>query len=164
MQREQLQEEHVRAVRRAYDALTPGDRATLRRCRSAGEIALEGAFWRVVSTAPEHARPRLASVVACFPAADQLGRFEGFRSGRHLRRVLQGDRRGEEGAWALPFRQLVQAREPEDVVHRLRRVLRLGGARVDWGVLGKDIFYWGDRVRRTWAQDFYSNMKEEAHG
>lgn len=161
---EQLREEHVRAARRTYDALSPSDRAVLRRCREADEVAMEGAFWRVVRTAPESARGRLAEVVACFPAADQLKRVNGFSPGGHFRRALLGGRRELSDAGALRFRQLVQARDRGELIHRLRRLLVFAEAPVDWGVLGLDVFYWGDRVRRKWAQDFYSNGNEVAHG
>lgn len=165
MQPEPLNEEHLRVVRRAFDALGPGDRAVLRRCRDAGEVAMEGAFWRVVRAAPEDARARLAVVVACFPAADQLRRVDGFSAGAYFRRALLGKKREITDSNALRFRQLVLVRDRDELVHRLRRVLVYADAPVDWGVLGRDIFYWGDRVRRRWAQDFYSNvMKEAAHG
>lgn len=164
MRPEQLTEEHVRAARRSYDALRPGDRAVLRRCRDAEEIAMEGAFWRVVRAAPEGARSRLAEVVACFPAAEQLKRTEQFSPGAHFRRALYGSKHEITDARALRFRQLLLARDRADLVHRLRRLLVFADAPVDWGVLGRDVFFWGDRVRRQWAQEFYSNAKEVVHG
>jgi CRISPR type I-E-associated protein CasB/Cse2 len=164
MQPEQLAEEHIRAVRRAYDALSPGDRAVLKRCRDAGEIAMEGAFWRVVRAAPEEARSRLAEVVVCFPAAEQSRRAAGFSPGIHFHRALRGNREKLTDGGALRFRQLLQARGRDELVHRLRRLLTFADAPVDWGVLGSDVFYWNDRVRRRWAQDFYSNVKEMTNG
>ncbi len=164
MRPEQLTEEHVRAARRAYDALAPGDRAVLRRCRDADEIVMEGAFWRVVRAAPESARGRLAEVVACFPAAEQLKHPQRFSPGAHFYRALLGNKRDVTDARALRFRQLLQARDRDELVHRLRRLLVFADAPVDWGILGRDVFYWGDGVRRQWAQDFYSNAKEVAHG
>lgn len=164
MRPEQLTEEHVRAARRAYDALPLGDRAVLRRCRDVEEVAMEGAFWRVVRAAPEGVRPRLAEVVVCFPAAEQLKRTTGFGVGAHFYRALRGNRRTLTDTGALRFRQLLQARDRGELVHRLRRLLAFADAPVDWGVLGKDVYFWGDRVRRQWAQDFYSNAQEVAHG
>lgn len=164
MRPEHLTEEHVRAARRAYDALAPGDRAVLKRCRDADEIAMEGAFWYVVRAAPERARGRMAEVVVCFAAAEQLKRAERFSTGAHFRRALLGKKREITDAGALRFRQLLLARDRDDLVHRLRRLLAFADAPVDWGILGKDVFYWGDHVRRQWAQDFYSNAKEVAHG
>lgn len=164
MNPEQLDEEHVRAVRRAYDGLSPGDRAVLKRCRDAGEISMEGAFWRVVRAAPEPARVRLAEVVLCFSAAQQLRHTAGFNPGGYFRRALAGRKHDLTDAGALRFRQLLQVRDREELAHRLRRLLVFADAPVDWGRLGRDVFYWGDRVRRRWAQDFYSNAKEAAHG
>src|SRR5437762_11639708 len=79
----------VRRVRRAYDALPRGDRAVLRRCRSARDVMLEGTFWRLVDDVPAELQPRFAPVVACFPSARALARAgAGLSLGAHLRRRL----------------------------------------------------------------------------
>jgi CRISPR type I-E-associated protein CasB/Cse2 len=163
MRPEPPNQDHLRAVRRAYDALPLGDRAVLKRCRDTEEIVMEGAFWRVVQAAPEGARLRLATVVACFSSADQLKRVEGFSPGGYFRRALRGSKRELTDAGALRFRQLLLVQDREELVHRLRRLLVFADAPVDWGVLGLDVFFWSNRVRRQWAQDFYSNSKEGAH-
>ena len=33
---------------------------------------------------------------------------------------------------------------------------------VDYKMLGRDLLYWGDSVRRRWAQDFWSGSGEES--
>jgi CRISPR type I-E-associated protein CasB/Cse2 len=163
-QHEPISPEQIRRMRLAYDReLSPGDRATLKRCRDADDIVLEGAFWRIASAAPPEARSRLATVVACFPAATQLRRPEGFQVGRFLRNQLHPGVRTVSPAKAVRFRQLVQARDLDELGHRLRKLLVHAGAPVDWGVLGRDVFFWSDNVRRRWAQDFYSLLTEESH-
>jgi CRISPR type I-E-associated protein CasB/Cse2 len=156
---ERLTAAHVRAVRKAYDNLSPGEQAQIRRCREANEVLLEAAFWRVVRPSPADARPRLAYVVACFPAADQTRRIADFTLGGFLRRTLY-PRRLKAGE-AIRFRQLVLARDRDESLHRLRRLLVHADRPVDWGVIGIDLFYLGDIVRRRWAQDFYAPLKED---
>ena len=158
-----LSDDDIRTVRRAYDGLPKGEKAVLKRCRSGGEIQLEGGFWRIASLAPPLFRARLSHVVACFPAADQLQRVQGFRVGSFLRNALYGAKRTLKPGEAVVFRRLLAADQMEDLVHYLRRALTHAGRPVDWGVLGRDVVFWGDFVRRKWAQDFYSPLKEESH-
>lgn len=161
MPHEALGADALRLVRRTYDALGPGEQAILRRCRTADEVLLEGAFWRVVRSATPEVRSRLAPVVACFPGAKQLRAANGgFRTGTFLRRLVpaKSTLRAQD---SLRFRQLVECRDRDELVHRLRRVLTHLAAPVDWGVLGPDIYYWGDGVRRRWTQDFYAPLKHE---
>ena len=142
----------LRAVRARYDALPAGDRAILRRCKTEDDVRLEGAYWRVVGDARgvEHA---LATAVLLFPLAPHKT-MNSFSFGRFLKQHLTSS---EEGA-ALRVRRVVQA-ERDELAHRLRGLLRLsanGTHAVDWGVLGSDLVYFGDRVRRTWTQDFFA--------
>jgi CRISPR system Cascade subunit CasB len=154
-----LSEDDVRAVRKSYDALSRGDRATLRRASSGDEMQLEGAFWRLAGYVPQSFRPRLASVVACFPAGPQLRHPGGFRVGSFLRRESKGTG-PPKASDALLFRRLLASEGLDQLTHEMRRVLTRLDAPVDWGVLGCDMVYWGDSVRRRWAQDFYAPLKE----
>ena len=147
-------QQQLRAVRHRYDALSAGDRAILRRCKNEDEIRLEGAYWRTVGDAKdvEHA---LVTAVLLFPLAPHQTK-QGFSFGRFLRQHLTSS---EEGA-ALRVRRVVQA-ERDELAHRLRGLLKLasGGEKaVDWGVLGSDLVYFGDSVRRRWTQDFFAPL------
>lgn len=146
--------ERLRDVRRAFDQLPRGEQAQLRRCRSAAELVLERAYWRVVSG---HAQLKnLEHVVLLFPAGGQRTQPR-FSVGRYLR-VRLGD---EDGA-ALRFRRLLACRDHGELDHRMRGILRLVDANeapVDWGVLGVDLLWFfldSDNVRPRWAQDFYA--------
>ena len=147
-------QQQLRAVRQRYDALPAGDRAILRRCKDEGEIRLEGAYWRVVGDAKD-VEYALATAVLLFPLAPHQTK-QGFSFGRFLRQHLTSS---EEGA-ALRVRRVVQA-DRDELGHRLRGLLKLasGGEKaVDWGVLGTDIVYFGDVVRRRWTQDFFAPL------
>jgi CRISPR type I-E-associated protein CasB/Cse2 len=148
------------AVRRRYDALERGQTARIRRCRTADDVALEGIYWRI-GEALAHAQRRLPHVVLLFPLSLQVTHArERFSFGRHLREHL----RDGDGA-TLRFRRLLDSRDADDLDHRLRGVLRLVSSDrdpLDWGVLGLDILWFGDSVRRRWAQDFYAPTSWEA--
>jgi CRISPR type I-E-associated protein CasB/Cse2 len=148
-----------RQARLIYDdKLSPGDRAILRRCRTASEVLLEGAFWRI-KQGIEADPNRVAQVVVCFPAVKQQS-SDNFRFGSFLR----GDKEPKDGD-ILRFRQLLQVQDSDELTHRLRRLLTHIDRAVDWGALGRDIFYFfsSDRSKRAWAQDFYSQIKEETN-
>jgi CRISPR type I-E-associated protein CasB/Cse2 len=155
--------EALRAVRSRYDALDRGKTAQIRRCRTADDVALEGAYWRI-GEALAYAQGHLPHVVLLFPLAPQaVGVGERFSFGRYLRRQI-GD---SEGA-TLRFRRVLDSRDRDELDHRLRGILRLAaGDRtpLDWGVLGIDILWFfaeSDSVRRRWAQDFYAPTLQEA--
>jgi len=153
----------LRAARSIYDLLSPGERSVLRRCKSADDVLLEGAFWRLVEHVPRDERRAFAPVVSLFPVAPQTRRMNvPFRLGTHLRRLVSGKKtiRSQD---ALRFRQLVQSEDREEVVHRLRRLLTQVDGPVDWGVVGTDVIYWSDVVRRRWTQDFFAPFKENNH-
>jgi CRISPR type I-E-associated protein CasB/Cse2 len=145
----------LRAARARYDKLPRGDIASLRRCRAADEIALEGVYWRLGSPLAQQ-QLYLPHVVLHFPLAAQRAK-EGFSFGRFLNRQL-----GDSDGAALRFRRLLDSRDRDDLDHRLRGILRLACADrspVDWGLLGVDILWFfseSGAVRRRWAQDFYA--------
>lgn len=149
----------IRGARARYDQLTRGQTAPLRRCRSADEVALEGAFWRVAGALGREER-HLAQVVLLFPLAPQSP-SEKFSFGRYLRNELPGG----DGA-SLRFRRLLDSRDWDELSHRLRGILKLASrnaAGVEWGALGLDILWFfaeSDNVRRRWAQDFYAPQPE----
>lgn len=151
---EDLQQE-LRAMRARYDALSRGETAPLRRCRTAAEMALEPGFFRVAG-ALVHTQHHLAHVALLFPLALHA-KTEGFSFGRFLRRRL-----GKNEGGKMRFRRALDSRDRDELDHRLRGLLKLAAAdkaRVDWGVLGVDLLWFfaqSDNVRRRWAQDFYA--------
>ena len=151
----------IRAVRGRYDQLERGKTATIRRCRTADEVALEGMYWRIGANLA-HEQRHLTHVVLLFPSVPHARR-DTFSFGRYLRNQL-----GDGDGAALRVRRLLDCRDREELDHRLRGVLKLAaGDRtpVDWGVLGTDILWFfaeSDAVRRRWAQDFYAPIVREA--
>ena len=154
--------EALRAVRRRYDHLDRGTTAQIRRCRTADEVALEGAYWRIAQAlAQQQWLPHVVLLFPLAPHASNQGRR--FSFGGYLHRQL-----GDGDGATLRFRKLLDSHDPDDLDHRLRSILRLAAgdhAPLDWGVLGTDIrwfFAESDGVRRRWAQDFYAPTSREA--
>jgi CRISPR type I-E-associated protein CasB/Cse2 len=161
--RAHMQGEALREVRGRYDRLDRGKTAQIRRCRTADEVALEGAYWRIGETVA-HTQRHLPHVVLLFPLAPHASsRGQKFSFGRYLRRQI-----GDSDGATLRFRRLLDSRDRDELDHRLRGILRLAAgdnAPVDWGVLGTDILWFfaeSDGVRRRWAQDFYAPTSREA--
>jgi CRISPR type I-E-associated protein CasB/Cse2 len=75
---------------------------------------------------------------------------------------------GDSDGATLRFRRLLDSRDPDDLDHRLRGIVRLAAGDhtpLDWGVFGTDILWFfaeSDSVRRRWAQDFYAPTSREA--
>jgi hypothetical protein len=101
-------------------------------------------------------RLRLAHLVACFPAAPQLADPAGFKPGQFLREVLYPGQSPQTPEQALKYKHLTQARDVDELVPRVRRLLAEARRPVDWGVLGRDLFFWSDKVRKAWDKDFYA--------
>lgn len=127
--------EALRSVRRRYDQLDRGKTAQIRRCRTADDVALEGAYWKIGETLA-YAQRHLPHVVLLYPMAPHAsisGRR--FSFGRYLRRQI-----GDSDGATLRFRRLLDSRDREELDHRLRGILRLAAgdhAPVDWGSSGR---------------------------
>jgi CRISPR type I-E-associated protein CasB/Cse2 len=149
--------EAIRSVRAEYDKLSRGQKATLRRCRSEGEVELEGVYWRL-GGALAHQRRHMAGVILLFPLSSHTTN-DRFAFGRYLHSTI-----GDTDTAALRFRRVLDCRDPEELIHRLRGILKLASrehASVDWGSLGSDIlsfFNESGAVRRRWAQDYYAPL------
>jgi CRISPR type I-E-associated protein CasB/Cse2 len=150
-----LSAEQIRELRRAYEALSEAERAALKRCPDANAIMMDRTFWKLAGTASDDVRLRLAHLVACFPAAPQLADPQGFKPGLFLREALYPGQQPKTPEEALKYKHLVQARDIDELVPRMRKLLSEARRPVDWGVLGRDLFFWSDKVRKAWDKDFY---------
>ena len=107
----------IRDVRRRYDQLDRGQTAPIRRCRTADEVALEGAYWRI-GEAVTHEQWHLPHVVLLFPLAPHTVN-DRFSFGCYLRKQC-----GNSDTASLRFRRLLDSRDRNELDHRLRGLLR----------------------------------------
>ena len=146
-------------VRHLYDRESwNAGRAELRACKTIDDIQESGRFWEIAAPSEMERPAQLAPVVLCFDAATQK---KDRKFATELRRTLYPDvARSALSTRALRFRRLLACEGREELVHHLRRLLRhasqKGRFAVDWSALGKDIVFFGDGVRKRWAEDFYT--------
>jgi len=157
----------VRQLRSVYDddvRFGRGYRAVLRRASTSDELLAEGAYWYLVSVAqvPEALRHRVAPVILCFSAA-KMSNAKSFSLGRWLRHTIYEEVRDADlPQRAARFRRLlaVGQGERDQLAHHLRRLVQHAAVKsntgVDWGVVGADVLFWGEGVRRRWAADFFA--------
>lgn len=131
-----------------------GTRAELRRARSVTEVVMLPAFHfarrKYFKSFARSEQLRLAMILGLLahvkqPTADA----------KLAEQMATGDRpRVSE----LRFKRLLRY-EREDLYQPLVRVIRLLDGQVNIGDLAKLCFYWGDRIRRELAFDYYPHIK-----
>jgi CRISPR system Cascade subunit CasB len=129
-------------------------RAQLKRCHSVAAVALEPAFQQLYQQLraayggqdwPPFQQDRLAALAA-------LGAH--VQSANDLafpKAASQGGEGGTAPLSPLRFRRLLDADDIESLFVGLRRALPLIGHTLSPSQLAKDVFEWGDGVKRRWA-------------
>lgn len=84
--------------------------------------------------------------------------------GTTLRRLALGDSRNEDGLRSFDgrFRRLLACAEAEEVCRLLPPLLRAAERRsipVDYAQLWRDLHYWGERTRTSWAAGYWSGAQ-----
>lgn len=144
-----------------------GDRgalARLRRATSLAEVLAEEAsfdLWRRLPTDRRQPKrlPRMA-VVAHVLAYVREDRSQG-ENGRPLRAIEAVGRCSAEDAHSailkpLRFRRLLAAREDDELMRDMRRLVALADGRINVGDLGASLFFWNDATRTRWAFNYYA--------
>lgn len=78
--------------------------------------------------------------------------------GEHPMRRLGPERSGApETARLKPIRlrQLLAAREPEELAQAFRRLVQLADRRIDVGEIAAGLLFWSDRLRARWAFEWH---------
>jgi len=148
------------ALQRWWDDLQEcnGDRAELRRAETVTDIILLPAFQRTcLRFQPffqheENWEYRLAAVLGLLA---------------HVRHANPGEALAIQMSGRPPvvselrFRRLIQ-RERSDLFVSMIRVLRMMGNKANLHDLANSIYFWGDKVKRRWAFDYFPNTPEKA--
>jgi CRISPR system Cascade subunit CasB len=135
-----------------------GDRASLRRCREPLEALFIPAYHRLYlelcnkldkTNMPD--RNRLPAVAAL------LSQVRSSVTERSFAGQMATPRQGgsEPRLSELRFRRLLQYQTREDLFPALRRVVRLLDGNVNLYSLANDLYWWGDRIKRNWAYEYY---------
>jgi len=139
-----------------------GDRAELRRCRDIDEVLLTEAYHKL--------RKRLSENGFMPHSEDQLGAVAGMlahidedapEQPKLAAQMAGGSQDEEARVSGLRFRRLLQKEDRGNLYRPLMRVLRLLDRRANISSLAKDVYYWGQSVRKNWARDYYDHALEE---
>lgn len=135
-------------------------RAELRRCRTVLDVMQVPAFHAVRQrllkadlSQRDSEHPRLAVVVGLLSHLKQNGELEPAKA------FSEGD---QPPVSPLRFRQVLEARDDDELFVRLRRVLPLVGLRVNLDSLVYDTFHWGDTTRKNWVYAYRWPQKQSA--
>jgi len=139
-----------------------GDRAELRRCHSAIEVAFTPAFHRlreslerVTDSVNQEALLAIAVVLSHAKENDPSKPL----AGQMATPKESGNNPCVSG---LRFRRLLKIRSREGLPEPLIRIVKLLNGRVNLTDLADSIYYWGENVRKRWAYDYYAQAPSES--
>lgn len=136
-----------------------GDRAELRRCNSPLEVMMTPAFHyarrKFLERRPEDGRdagnrlPLVVGLAAHVTSPAQRNAHVALPSLPDA--FSRGDR---PKVSPLRFRQILEARDDDELFTRVRRVLPMVSSEVSVFSLANDLFWWNDRTRKRWVYDY----------
>lgn len=138
-----------------------GDRAALRRCREPLEALFIPAYHRLylelcnkLDKTDRPDRNKLPEVAALLAHVRSPVIEKSFAAQMATPRQGGSEPRLSE----LRFRRLLQYPTREELFPALRRVVRLLDGNVNPYSLANDLYWWGDRVKREWAYQYYGQQ------
>jgi len=136
------------------------DRATLRRCRSAGEVALHPAYHRLRRVLRES---NSLNAEALAVVAGLLVHVRSDNPGSEFPAQMassKGEGRGSAVS-ELRFRRLLRIERREDLLGPLVRIVTLLGGNANVASLADSVYWWNEKTRKRWALAYYENAPEE---
>lgn len=132
----------------AWERLTSGPKAELRRVERPEDLLEVPAFYRLFSGHgttgwEKNAYQRL---IFCLPCLKHTGEYVSL--GKAL---AKGKGVGEKRLF-----QIVRSGEPNDMI-QLRRILRMAEPTVNWELAATQLWYWNERSKRDLLEDYFLN-------
>ena len=134
-----------------------GDRANLRRCSNTTEVMFIPAYHklrrelRALGEVNDRALACMAGILAHVKNDSPEQSIANLMSARKE----QGE---TPRVSELRFRRLIQSESHEDIFGPTIRIVRMLDGSVGIAGLAKDLYEWGDRTKKQWAFDYYSNI------
>jgi CRISPR system Cascade subunit CasB len=124
-----------------------GDRAAIRRCGSVLEVALTQGYQTLYGRLAQQFSDINADRVAAI-----IGLLSHIRDDDAGKSPAQSFSEGEKPILSpLRFRRLLESQTVEDLYPVLRRALPLVGRKLGIKELARDVYYWGNGTRKSWA-------------
>jgi CRISPR system Cascade subunit CasB len=139
---------------KAWDRLSPGPKAELRRIGRPDELIETPSFYRLFSgqTTQEWAKQAYQRLIFCLPCIKHTEENVGL--GKALARG--------KGISERRLFQVVRSESPNDVI-QLRRVLQMVEPTVNWPRAAKLLWYWNERSKRDLLEEYFMNQTKQAN-
>lgn len=133
----------------AWERLTPGPKAELRRVERPDDLLEVPAFYRLFSGrgTNDWEKDAYQRLIFCLPCLKHTG--EKISLGKAL---AKGKGVGEKRLF-----QVVRSNDPNDMI-QLRRILRMAEPTVNWELAAKQLWYWNERNKRDLLEDYFLNQ------
>lgn len=136
-----------------------GDRAELRRCRSATDVAFTQAFYRFLRAIDRKDRSNIDQLALI---AGVLAHVEKNDPSNRIAEQMATQKSGSNARVSgLRFRRLLKIDDREELYQALVRLIHLLNGTANIFSLAESAFYWSERTRKDWAYDYYSNAPQE---
>lgn len=132
-----------------------GELAELRRASTLTEIVLCRAYQRLRHGLHEAGVFGAESERQAAAVARVLARIKKPEPGRRLAELMAEKKNDKPCVSEARFKRTLRAQDREELANDLVRLLPMLENRADPVRLAADIWLWGDRVRRAWANDYY---------
>lgn len=139
-----------------YTALSKGERAVLRR---ADIVSTNEAFWRCLSGAAKiWPQIRNKTSIEILESLISSGVIDNTRSKNGALPFGTFLKSHEKTIRPRRVEAVLAATKREDVIEEISRVTSIArNDNLEFGLLFRDLYFFGDRVRRNWAQDCFAS-------
>lgn len=133
----------------------------MRRCGTVAEVAFAAPYHRLLGklrdAGLETGRLDWLAVVAAV-----LAQIDERSQGKSLGQVLGTPVGSKPPMSGLRFRRLLRIDSPDELLLGLTRALQMTDRRGPIHALVRDVYWWGDKVKKRWAFDYYEAAPTEA--
>lgn len=137
----------------AWKQLSPGQQAELGRVGTPDELVEIPAFYRLFSgrATNEWGKRAFQRLIFCLPCITHTDKRIGL--GAAIARY-------ERGVSEMRLFQIIRSESPNDLI-QMRRLLKMVEPAVNWPLAAKQLWYWNERSKRDFLEDFFINQKTD---
>lgn len=137
-----------------------GDRAELRRCRSATDVVFTQAFFRFLREINSKERKNIDQLALI---AGVLAHVKTNDSSKRIAEQMATPKSGSNARVSgLRFRRLLKIDNRDELYPALVRLIHLLDGTANIFSLAESAFYWSEKTRKDWAYDYYTTAPQES--